>query len=475
MRSEKINLAYPGGGFAELRGFDGIEHDAIDAWRWALGNAQSIAFQSRAGRPLRFYYRIRFPFLDARLTVRLEGRAVLELRPAYPDHCFDGHFDFTPTSGAVVLEFESIPTAQPHGDPRALCFVLEHLVAVPDPLWNPAAYWDVREFAREGVAPYCTHPFERMRVTAEGKVYSCCFQKSAPLGDLTEDTVEQAWASPAMQAVRRGVADGGIPAPCQGGPCPYSRRNDLAPALLATPRAWPRFLDVDLPNTHCNIGGARPSEAAPACIMCDRSRFDYVFEQDRLSEVLPKIRPLLPHLHRLHVQGTAEPFWKDAIFDVLDGLEYDPRKHPCLVSTYTNGTVFTPDRQKMFFDRCGRVDVTFSLDAATQTTYSAIRRLPAFERVLGNIRAFARQRDPRRHAFRIAHNINLLNISEVVPMVHMGADLGIDEMEFSTTEGVEGICISRDSRDEFRRAQDSIQNESLKLGLKAIFLREFAC
>ncbi len=228
--------------------------------------------------------------------------------------------------------------------------------------------------------PFCSKPFSSARITCEGEVYVCCWQRSVAVGNLFEESFEAIWNGKRLAEIRAATLRGELHASCEtANGCPYHFRP-RGPGEQALP-AYPETIEVDVPNTHCNIGGYAPTPET-ACIMCERAQSDFrPHRSDRLLEALTTLRPLVGHLTRIHVQGVAEAMWQDYFFRVLDALEFDRHRDRVLVSVISNGIVFDADKRRRFFERCPRSAAHFSVDAATRETYVKVRRLDAFDRV----------------------------------------------------------------------------------------------
>lgn len=318
---------------------------------------------------------------------------------------------------------------------------------------------------------FCERPFIRVRVTSEGNVFFCCYQTQTPVGNLLRQPLDEIWHSPIAREVRGELRKARLHALCDVLGCPY--REGAIDASLApeSDLPYPISLDISLPNTHCNVGGTLPTSETPACIMCERSASGVRWEEDRLDEVLEKLRPCVPHLKHLHVQGVAEPFWKDAIFQVFDKLEIAP-SNSIYITTVTNATVLTEKRMEDFLSRCPNSTLCVSIDAACSETYRKIRRLDAFERVTSNVLRFGQMRKPGQ-SLRIQNNINLLNLGEVVGMVRFASEVGADSLELNPTEGgPKEIILNQENADRFYLAQCAAAVEAHALGLRLEFLRD---
>ena len=321
--------------------------------------------------------------------------------------------------------------------------------------------------------PFCPLPFFSLRLTSEGFVYLCCFHKDEePLGNLLEQSLDEIWNSAQIKSVRKDTVDGKLHRICQSaGGCPY-KCTDNKPAPMPENLRL-RKLEIGLPNTHCNIGGKTPTVEHPACIMCERSLPGYRFEQDRLPEILHKIKPMMPGMEVLHIQGVAEPFWQDAIFKVLEALDYEKYQNQTLLTTCTNGTVLGAEKRKRYLSIAPRSNLSLSIDAATATTYEKIRRLPnVFHRVIENAIAYGHERNPKTQIFQIQHNINTLNVHEVVDMVRIAKEANCDTLEFNPTGGhPPEILVNAHNSHLFQKAEDEIRNAAEKYGQKVVILR----
>ncbi|MFL5813670.1 MAG: SPASM domain-containing protein [Bdellovibrionia bacterium] len=324
--------------------------------------------------------------------------------------------------------------------------------------------------------PFCQDTVSRVRVTSEGNVFFCSYQRTFPIGNLLKDSFESVWNSSLAKEIRFATQTGLMHKTCQKSACPHAYRERTRTADGYSAPEWPVYLDIDPPNTHCNIGGSRPDEKNPACLMCERSLLDYRFEEDRSADVLPKLGMLMPHIRHLHIQGVAEVFWRELIFDYLERIGFQQHKSAITVSTYSNGISFDRQMQAKWLEAVQNSVITFSIDAATPETYQRIRRQPEFHRVQENIRNYSTltQAFAGSHTFRIAHNINTLNVGEVCQMVEFAASVGAQEIAFDVTGGhPQEILLSPENEHLFRRAEEEIRETAHRLSQKVFWVRPF--
>jgi MoaA/NifB/PqqE/SkfB family radical SAM enzyme len=314
---------------------------------------------------------------------------------------------------------------------------------------------------------FCDRPFSRIKVTSEGWVSTCCFQDRKCLGNILHTSLEEMWNSELAKEIREVTSTGTLHKTCQIHSCPFFhiKKQTMFPIQLSE---FPINLELDLPNQHCNIGGENPTDEAPACLMCERHLL-WVKQEDRLSEICERLRPYVTYLKILHIQGVAESFWKDRIFDVLEWLNLLPGQNQVIVSTTTNSTILNEPRRKRFL-RYPKSHLVFSLDAATPETYRIIRRVDMFHRVKENLLAYSRERNSPNQHLSIHNNINLININEVVGMVELAALAGCP-IDFNPTYSAPSICVDEHNASLFKKAQDDILETAAKLSVKVTFMR----
>lgn len=319
------------------------------------------------------------------------------------------------------------------------------------------------------IESFCEFPFNRIRVTAEGNVSMCCFQRPDPLeseanaylGNILDQTFDEIWFSDLCEDIRRETREGRLHKQCQCPGCPVLSLNKPYPTEHVVYNEYPNFLEIDLPNTHCNVGGKNPGPKSPACVMCERSAPFFRPEKDRLVEVLDRIKHVVSNLHQIHIQGIAEPFFPtqggNLLFEVMDALGYEEHKDQITISVTTNATIFKESIRKEYLRRAPNSITNFSIDAASPETFRAIRIFDCFENVLENMYAFDKERVREKQYLRVHNNINTMNIHEVVPMVHIANRAHAECVEFNPTNGFNHKILVNDSNcGRFNRAQEDI-------------------
>lgn len=313
---------------------------------------------------------------------------------------------------------------------------------------------------------FCSYPFKRFKVTCEGDVTMCCFQIDTGLwiGNILRQSFEDVWFGKIANEIREHVIQGKFHDVCNTSACPYYyRKLNFEKVQLS----YPTEFEIDLPKQHCNIGGLNPNPSNPACIMCERHT-QFSAQEDKLSEVCRVLKPSIKHAETLHIQGIAEPFWKDYIFEVSNWLNLE--QHDLLISSTTNGTLLNKERRNRYLQFKSSW-LNWSLDAATPKTYVKIRRVDMYDQIIENLLSYSSERNPEHQFVRIQNNINLLNIDEVEDMVKLAAKLKVDVLDFAPTDHVPTICVDEYNYKLFRNAQLKIIEMAKKLEVKTTFTK----
>lgn len=331
---------------------------------------------------------------------------------------------------------------------------------------------------------FCNLPFTKLILNGWGDVSMCCYQLTQ-LGNILGDTsVMDLWNSSTAEAIRQETLRGNLHPICHSwNTCPYMVK-EKTPYDFQTLKdiKYPTYLEICLPNTHCNIGGENPSDENPACIMCCRN-YD-LNKQPMVTDILcEKAKPIMPYLRYLCVLGVAEPFWKDAIFQVFEKLGFKTYKHRIRFTTNTNVICLVERTIQRYFEEVHMSDMDFSIDAATPETYMKIRRADAYDLILKNIRTYMSYRDrnggPDRHRAIIYNNINLINVNEMTKMVETAADLKVDQLVMLPTHDQCGrvsmgeLLLNGKNVKIFKKAAEEARRRAEGLGVNLHYSKPF--
>jgi hypothetical protein len=283
------------------------------------------------------------------------------------------------------------------------------------------------------IKSFCSLPFSKLILNSYGEVSMCCHQLKQ-LGKIDENTdLLDIWNSPLAKEIRDHSNKGNLHPVCNSwNSCPFIVKEKQMFPVQAYPKiGYPLYLEICLPDKHCNVGGENPSPENPACIMCRRN-FSKPQQQDLTDLLCEKTRPLMPYLKQISVLGTAEPFWKDAVFRVLEKLEFYRYKNKIQFLTNTNGICLNEKTTIKFFENVVFSDISWSIDSATPETHKKIRRLDTFEIVVSNLERWVKIREnyggKNVHQVSIYNNINIINVHEMTKMVELAVDLKVEKL-----------------------------------------------
>ncbi len=339
----------------------------------------------------------------------------------------------------------------------------------------------------DSVQTFCPLPFKRLRVDHVGNINHCCFQAGF-LGNILHTDFYDLWKSDLAKEVQTAILAEELHPFCAAwGGCPFigmENSTHVKPPKHSVHRdlKYPVSLELALPPSHCNIGGESPSDKNPACIMCPRNNEQFRalpdYKLDMVTAVVERVRFLMPYLQELSVLGVAEPFFKGAIFDVLDGLDFVSHRNHIMFWTYTNGTLLHQENVNKFIDLVPTSALNISIDAGTPETYIRIRRQDFYDLIKRNVIAYSK-RKPRSHQIKICHNINAINFQEMPLMVREAKEMGARSIHFNFTHtaggfaDIEAYKLNESHQAQYLQIEQSTKNEAKRLKLVLEIYRPF--
>lgn len=331
---------------------------------------------------------------------------------------------------------------------------------------------------------FCDLPYTKVILTSFGEVSMCCHQ-AIQIGKLTKEVgVLDIWDSPLAKEIRSESDKNQLHRICKSGnSCPFlTRERVMRPRSVYRSCAYPLYLEICLPDKHCNVGGEEPNAEHPACMMCKRN-FEAPRQPDLTDFLCEKAKPLMPYLRYLCVMGIAEPFWKDATFHVLDKLDFHIYKDRIEYTTNTNGILLNERTAKRFFEMVAMSDISWSLDAASRHVHQTLRRLDTFDLVVENLRRWIQLREHyggrEKHKVSIYNNINLLNVHEMSAMVDQAKDIGVDQLIMLPTYDQSGIVklgelmLCDKNVKIFKKASEQAMSRATEIGLSLVYSKSF--
>lgn len=234
----------------------------------------------------------------------------------------------------------------------------------------------------------CYAPFTSMKISLDGRVSPCCYNRT--LDDLyLSKSLSEIWEGEIFDNYRRHIKNNELPLACiscenallngEYNSVKIHQYDGFKVSLVGKNR--PRIIELALANT-CNL----------ECIMCT-GRNSSSIRKNR--EKLPALASIFDDKFRMELQefipylqeavfAGGEPFLISLYYDIWDDImRINPK---CKMSIVTNGTVLN-DKIKELIKK-GNFKINLSLDSVSKEIYEKIRVNANFEETLNNIKFF---------------------------------------------------------------------------------------
>jgi MoaA/NifB/PqqE/SkfB family radical SAM enzyme len=160
--------------------------------------------------------------------------------------------------------------------------------------------------------------------------------------------------------------------------------------------------------------------------MCPRTAFsDRWHNQDMSWKTFENLSRSFSRFDMIYMSGWGEPLLHPRIWDMVALAKEKGNK----VGFTTNGLLVNNTARKRLLDLVDVVGI--SVDGATERTYQKIRPCSEFKQVIENIRQLIELKHQKRQS---TPEVGILfmkmkpNIHELVPMIELGAKLGVDKV-----------------------------------------------
>jgi MoaA/NifB/PqqE/SkfB family radical SAM enzyme len=233
----------------------------------------------------------------------------------------------------------------------------------------------------------CHAPFKSMTFFHTGDVLACWYNKLFPLGKYPEDSVHDIWFSKRSDKLRDFIRHNDLSYGCAD--C----RNALNAKQFNIVGAWrydylpdkkneyPVSMDFQISNS-CNY----------QCIMCNgeysasvrtnrenQNQYKNPYDDNFFEQIIP----FIPHLKEASFSG-GEPFFANEFYKIWDLIiSINPKIN---ISLTTNGSIYN-DKVLKYLNALS-FNISLSLDAITESTYSKIRVNGDFNTVMKNMQIF---------------------------------------------------------------------------------------
>jgi Predicted Fe-S oxidoreductases len=293
-----------------------------------------------------------------------------------------------------------------------------------------------------------------IRILWDGNVCPCGSSQSIVLGNIFIDKPEEIWNSVYVKIYRLSMLNR-THTFCEGHRCPHlvNRKVNSNEAnefkLVDNFPKQPYLLLLDLEGS-CNI-------------MCTSCRDSIIVREsafyDRFCDSI--IENYLDCSDRLIFAGNSEVFVSKYGKRILKSVECIKRQH---VSLLTNGLAFNRYNWNEYLEPYKMVDVSVSIDAATEETYLKIRRKSNWIFINENLKMIQELKAAGRIGFfQINFVVQKMNVHEMADFVRMGKKYQVDRVLFNMLENW------KFSPEEFREESIMDENNNIKEEYKKYF------
>lgn len=218
---------------------------------------------------------------------------------------------------------------------------------------------------------FCPHPWNRLEVKADGSVYCCCEGwLPKPLGNVLDQDLLEIWRmNEDSYEVRESVDDGDFQF-CTA--CPYLPEVG-GPVVAAEPAGHGPYRELRRLRTLKLDYDASCNLICPSCRVTHSRNF---VDQDLVGQIHDRVMSsgVLDLVDQLYVTGSGDPFASPTFWKTLRELRPNPRNPTMTLWLHTNGLLIDEHHWRdMGISREMVSDVGISVDAATPTTYAAVR------------------------------------------------------------------------------------------------------
>lgn len=230
----------------------------------------------------------------------------------------------------------------------------------------------------------CHAPFNSLRFSLSGNIYSCCYNRFHSLGKYPDASISDAWFGMKADELRSMINENDLSSGCHacfskiiGGN--YNSAGARIYDGYRSRKKGPSLMEFEITNK-CNL----------ECAMCNGENSSLIRKNREKGEPYPlvydekfveQLTEFVPYLKEARFVG-GEPFIESIYFSIWEMIA--SKNRGTLISILTNGTILN-DKIIEFYKN-NKVTISFSIDSVNRKTYEAIRVNADFEKVMDNFR-----------------------------------------------------------------------------------------
>ncbi|MFN7455602.1 MAG: radical SAM protein [Pseudobdellovibrionaceae bacterium] len=173
------------------------------------------------------------------------------------------------------------------------------------------------------------------------------------------------------------------------------------------------------------------------CVYCPDHRIGNRVPREKLDQTAwGRLAQLIPRAELLSFHGISEFLLDPDFFSIVETCQQAQNS----LSLNTNGSICTDKHIEVLKNYSGYLIMTFSIDAASESTYRRIRGAD-FWKITENIRTYIKSFSSRRHAtwLNASFVVTVSNMHEIVDFVYLSKALGFDSVRFHLLHQYDGL------------------------------------
>ncbi|GAB4446362.1 MAG: hypothetical protein Fur0028_00750 [Bacteroidales bacterium] len=269
----------------------------------------------------------------------------------------------------------------------------------------------------------CYAPFNSLRFSLSGNIYSCCYNRYQSLGRYPEVTVRQAWNDIKANELRNALESYDLSLGCHACFTKFTNKNYYSVGAriydgYKVQKQGPSLMEFEISNV-CNL----------ECVMCNGENSSLIRKNREKGEPYPilydeafidQLKEFIPYLREARFVG-GEPFLSNLYFNIWETIiNINPKTK---ISILTNGTILHEKILNLYKNH--NVHISFSIDSIIKETYEKIRINAHYEEVMQNFQTIYQLSKILKKDISVNICPIKLNMWEIPEMIDYYSNLGV--------------------------------------------------
>ncbi len=296
----------------------------------------------------------------------------------------------------------------------------------------------------------CKNLDRNVRIRQNGIVSSCCMATPSNYGNIYYDSFEKIWNSKRARINRLSLSSRAFVF-CDHNRCPFLS-NVNKQEITHDAEYWIDYKEEALPES------IAPEIDGSCNLRCTSCRNEIFVDNSNIRDVYTDviIEKVLHLPVSIIINTVGEPLVSKNSMRVIE--------HPKMIQNgrlglYTNGTRLTPELVDHLLEKYDTMEMSISVDAATEKTYEKIRRGGNFKNLLRNIGYISEKRKEGRVSFlQLNYVVQATNVAEMEMFAEMAERLHVDRVVMNGIENW-GLFTEEEFTEHSVVGEDGIREE----------------